>query len=371
MKEFPIPLIYLSGDAFTRGQRFGREASNSIAQNIDTYWGLFKNRVGMEPEDVLANALEFAGPIEAYSPSLLEEMRGIAYGAGRRFEEILALNVRSELMFAAGMKPEGCTSLGLGPKATANGHVIVAQNWDWNPATRHTCVLLVIEPTDGQAVVTFTEAGLVGKIGFNASGVGLCLNALSTDRPAPHGLGAPVHVLCRTVLDQARNATDAVSILGQAQRGGPANYLVGSKDGAVVDAETAPWSFGCIHPHRGMVTHANHYELADFQAEDVGKSRFPDSMMRSFRIAELLEPYLGSLNVDTVKTALSDNQGWPRSICRHLDERQAPYERFVTIASLIMDLTGMTLYFCDGAPCESRYNAFSMEELLAHGRSTA
>jgi len=51
-------------------------------------------------------------------------MHGIADGAGVTYEEILALNVRTELMF--GLFSDGCTSLSW----RTNGASLVAQNWD-------------------------------------------------------------------------------------------------------------------------------------------------------------------------------------------------------------------------------------------------
>jgi isopenicillin-N N-acyltransferase-like protein len=51
-------------------------------------------------------------------------MRGIAEGAGVTYEEILALNVRSELFFGAAL--DGCTSLSWKTDTAS----FVAQNWD-------------------------------------------------------------------------------------------------------------------------------------------------------------------------------------------------------------------------------------------------
>jgi hypothetical protein len=45
--------------------------------------------------------------IGSFNASLLEEMEGIAQGAGRSAGEILALNARTELLPGAGLRPAG------------------------------------------------------------------------------------------------------------------------------------------------------------------------------------------------------------------------------------------------------------------------
>ena len=111
--------------------------------------------------------------ISALDPSFLDEMRGIAQGAGVRFEDILALNCRTEILpaeflgvpatqeenksspridsrplsaaqrQAASVFGEGeCTALALKPSASAEGNTWLAQNWDWIGTQRQALVLL-------------------------------------------------------------------------------------------------------------------------------------------------------------------------------------------------------------------------------------
>lgn len=59
----------------------------------------------------------------AWTP-LLEEMEGIASGAGVDFEDILALNVRTEIAY--GMFNDGCTAI----MWKVQRESFLAQNWD-------------------------------------------------------------------------------------------------------------------------------------------------------------------------------------------------------------------------------------------------
>ena len=68
---------------------------------------------------VVEEAGRYAGPLEALAPRYLQEIRGIAEGAGLPFLDVLALNVRTEINFglftdaAKKLDPpsDGCTSL--------------------------------------------------------------------------------------------------------------------------------------------------------------------------------------------------------------------------------------------------------------------
>ena len=51
-----------------------------------------------------------------------------------------------------------------------------------------------------------TEPGIIGKIGLNSSGLGVCLNILRINKRLD---GVPVHIVLRAVLD-ATNINDAL-----------------------------------------------------------------------------------------------------------------------------------------------------------------
>ena len=81
-------------------------------------------------DEVYRRAQRFGVTIEERYPDLLAEITGIAEGAGRDLEEIIALNARTELLFAESATDEGCTVAVILPEA-AGGHTLIGQNWDW------------------------------------------------------------------------------------------------------------------------------------------------------------------------------------------------------------------------------------------------
>jgi isopenicillin-N N-acyltransferase like protein len=74
--------------------------------------------------DVLSTALKFLPYLSARWPAYVEEVRGVAEGAGAGFEDILAINVRTEIAY--GMFDDGCTAFAWRDKDGG----WLAQNWD-------------------------------------------------------------------------------------------------------------------------------------------------------------------------------------------------------------------------------------------------
>jgi len=75
---------------------------------------------------VKAFALKYQPYLSGNFPKYVTEMQGVADGAGVEYEDILAMNVRTEIAFGA--FNDGCTALSW----KAGEKSLLAQNWDWN-----------------------------------------------------------------------------------------------------------------------------------------------------------------------------------------------------------------------------------------------
>jgi isopenicillin-N N-acyltransferase-like protein len=106
------------------GLEHGTRAAPQIQSTIGFYTELFRKKCNLSWEQACAEAQKYAAHIHQHYPALETEMQGIAKGARVAYEEILALNVRSELFFGAAL--DGCTSLSW----KTNESSFVAQNWD-------------------------------------------------------------------------------------------------------------------------------------------------------------------------------------------------------------------------------------------------
>src|SRR5690349_18895593 len=114
-----IPLVISEGDPFSCGLQLGQSQAERVLLTVTAYMEIFAKMAGLSREDVLAHAERFTPSIAEYTPHLLEEMRGIARGAGRDLREIVAINARTELMYGVTQRSE-CTSIGISTKASAD-----------------------------------------------------------------------------------------------------------------------------------------------------------------------------------------------------------------------------------------------------------
>jgi isopenicillin-N N-acyltransferase-like protein len=135
---------------------------------------------------VLAAARTWRPIVEDAAPHLLQEMDGIAAGAGVTPGDILALNARGEIVrshdsaftrMAAG-EADGCSSFALLPEATGDGHTYCGQNWDWRAGTEPTTVVVRVVQPPKPTVIMQVEAGQVGRHGVNSAGIALNANGL-------------------------------------------------------------------------------------------------------------------------------------------------------------------------------------------------
>ncbi|EEP77811.1 predicted protein [Uncinocarpus reesii 1704] len=116
--------ITCQGTSYEIGLQHGEQARTEIHGSMEFYKGLFKRDCSMNWEEVCKTAVKFVPLLEASFPEYLQEINGIAQGAGVGVDSILALNVRTELAY--GMFNDGCTAFSW--KSDAGS--FLAQNWD-------------------------------------------------------------------------------------------------------------------------------------------------------------------------------------------------------------------------------------------------
>lgn len=125
------------------GYLHGTNARDGIARAVEFYAKLFMKHSKLSWPEVQALASDFDGVIQSKWPRYYQELKGwvlrwhhatetlicyvttgIADGAGRQLNDIIALNVRTEIVF--GQFSDGCTSL----YYRGDGSVYMGQNWD-------------------------------------------------------------------------------------------------------------------------------------------------------------------------------------------------------------------------------------------------
>ena len=324
----------------------------------------------------------YVARLSATCPRHLDEIRGIADGAGVGFLDVLALNVRTEIMFGLFTEAEaarargpggdgadddfpsdGCTSLAFTSRPGPHGgppSCFLAQNWDWQPAQAPNLVVARIshqqqqqqQPTAADAIpdiAMVTEAGIIGKIGLNAAGVGCCLNAIRA-----RGLDSarlPVHFALRAVLESRSRAGAVAKLRGLGGVAGSAHVLVADPAGAVgLEFAGGREAVGEIWPEgaRGRVVHTNHLVLEHPGVDEPGW--LPDSAERLARITALTDGGVlgGEVDFARVVELFKDEEGFPFSINR-LKVAEGGSQ---TLFTIVMDLGRREALVKVGRPTE-------------------
>ncbi|HEX9064171.1 MAG TPA: C45 family peptidase [Streptosporangiaceae bacterium] len=372
MSEYPH--VRVSGDAVQRGRQYGEQARERVHRSVSAYCEVFATLAGWDWATVRAEAARFEAPIAAAGPQYLAEMRGIADGAGLDFADVLAINVRTEVMFAAkarqavqGKAVAECSAFAVAPAPGQPGPAVLGQNWDWLPHSAQTVVVLEARQDDRPDFVTVVEAGLLAKTGMNSSGLGLVTNALVTADDAGEP-GLPYHVLLRAILD-CENVSDAISVLQSGYRSSSANYLLAHADGAALDVEAAPGDFSRLYflypGPDGVLLHTNHFLASRFDRTDVSVWVMPDSPVRLARLQAGVRASGPAPSLATFRALLSDHANYPSGVCCHPDARMPAVDQGMTVTSVLMDPGRRRMWISDGNPCTAGYRELDYSGLLA------
>jgi isopenicillin-N N-acyltransferase-like protein len=368
------PRISVEGDARERGRQYGEQARDRVRRSVAAYDEVFAHVAGWDGAKVREEAARFRAPIAAHGRKYLDEIEGIAEGAGVDELDVLAINVRTEIMFAATARdaearrrlPPECSAFAALATRTGDGRMLVGQNWDWLTHAFDTTVVLEARQDDGPDYVTIVEAGLLAKAGMNSAGVALVTNALvsDSDTGAP---GVPYHVLLRSILD-AEAVSDGLDALQRGARASSANYLLAHADGVAIDVEAAPGDFSRLYvgyPDRDLLLHTNHFRNPGYDRRDVSMVTMPDSPFRLARLEALVGAHDGPLDLGFWQRALSDHAMFPLGVCCHPDPRAtAAVEDYATVLAVIMDPAARTLWIASGNPCEAPWERLDLSASL-------
>ena len=356
--ETPFPIIRVEGDPYSCGVQHGEKARELVRRNVEYYVDLWGRNLGLSRERIAERGAELLKAIGEFSPDLLEELRGVAEGADVSLELLAAINGRYEVVWSE-MRPQ-CTSLAVLPEASADGHTLLAQNWDYLLGVQDGCILLDVEEEGRPRILMHTEAGIIGQKGFNSEGLGLVVNALVSDGDHFEA-NPPFWIVCREML-RCSSISEAMKVFLNASRSVSYNVLLAQAGGFAVDLEATPLDVSILTPSEGLLAHTNHLiGPRALKVRDIFVKRYPDSVYRLYRAETALEAEWGEITTQTLMEILRDHYGKPHSICCHPDPREPEDFRGATLASIIIDLDERRMHITRGPPCQAEYREITLE----------
>jgi isopenicillin-N N-acyltransferase-like protein len=345
---------YVSHEALPsdRGRGFGKAQRDAVHGTVSLYKRIFAEDLGLDEPAVREHGRQVEAVIRSYRPALCDELEGIAAGANVSAEWLYAINARTELL--SGGKLSGgiggeCSTIAILDDARSCG--LLAQTWDFHPAVRRQRVWWTRQFPDGTSFTTLTEAGQLAKIGVNSHGLALSMNWLSTDRDSADG-GVPIHILARTVLEEARTVDDAHQLAEDAPACGSGSLTVAglTRAGGVdaVSLERWPGGVGALaaSPETRTLIRTNHF-LTPIGARDSmleGRGSNSTELRYAFlrrAVENGVAPEVSAV-CDLLSSESSDKD---ESIVQHEDDSRPWLERCVTLATFVFEVPAGTVWF--------------------------
>lgn len=374
-----IQVLVLEGSARERGQIHGEVLKPMILEHIRRWKHHLQESAGMNGDEYIEQFLEetrFCEAAQRWSPDLLEEVKGIAEGAGVDLKPIFALQLLDEEMwYSRGigvglslLEDEHCS--GLGVFGQRDAAPVLGQNIDLLDYGDGLQALLQIkDPASGLNSFVLTLAGLIGLNGLNNRSIGICCNSLLQLNHATNGL--PVAFVVRKVLAQSQ-LKDVVGFIRSVRHASGQNYIVGNTE-EILDFECSANEVCQFVPYAGakQVYNTNLPLVNDDQEMyrewvsklPPGKNQDADTARTNFetRLESLkgrLERSSEPITVETVKSILGSHNSSEHPLCRH--KKPGGGARAMTVASATMVLSSSpVLHVAFGPPCSTQFQEFT------------
>ncbi len=334
-----FPVIKIQGGPAERGRQQGTLLRERTHRTIDFYRSQFL----LPEKEVLKIADQFRKSTRSFREDLYLEIEALAQAAGVDPVWIYALNGRTELL---NLNPMECTTLAFRKQG------VIGQNWDWDSEAEELAVILDIEKEDGHRIITMTEPGMIGKIGMNHSGLGVCLNFMSIEGYQPYGV--PLHIILRSILD-SKTLDEALSLIKPHVMGKVGNILIADCNGKAEDIELGGDETSSV-PVEDLFVHTNHF----LTRVEYDLMLFPNTTGRYNRAKELLR-MLAEPSVESMKGILRDRNNKEHPICRkRFSHPWLTDDHSITVTSIIMDLKNLQFHITRGNPFDNPFSVFNL-----------
>jgi hypothetical protein len=259
----------------------------------------------------------------------------------------------------------GCTTFGLGPGETADGHALVGRAFDLEASDvfdRDKAVFLVAE--DG--AVPFASVawpGFVGVVtGMNAEGVLVAVHGARAGEPSADGI--PVAFSLREVLSRARDTAEAVAILSAQHVMVSHMVFVADAAGHFAVVERVPGKAAYVREAGERAAVTNHFEgPAATDPKNVRVRDVTTTLARRARIDELLaEVPPRSATPRVALRLLRDHRCHGDEGCKPGDRRAI--DALIATHGVVADTTDRVLWVGVGPHLSGRFVRLDLRALL-------
>lgn len=239
------PVLHLKGTPYEMGYQHGALLRENVRANMNNIIHVEGSRtfdfglIKLQPKQAIESIVTIQ---REYVPAkYLEELRGLADGAGLKAREVTVANFIPELFH--------CSGFAVMNSATKDGTLyhgrVLDYAIDWK--LQEHVVVIVAEPTGGIPFVNVTYAGFIGSVtGMNAEHVSI---GEMGGRGLGQWAGVPMAFLVREALERGHDLDQAISVFRDNPRTCQYYYVVADgKTNRAVGMEASAGVFQLIEP---------------------------------------------------------------------------------------------------------------------------
>jgi len=329
-------VIELTGSPRAQGHIHGRDARAGIVANLAEArrWmdGMAARGRRYDQDAILSQNERF---IARVAPEVVEEIHGIAEGAGLPYRDVLALN--APLYVVATHLPLDCTQILLGPPATRDGRTYMAKTRDLRGSLEH--VVLHRQYPDGRETAEVNAAGTVtwpgsgvnnDGVAFGTSGCWSARTVVDIDRASDGWLLVNGHLPLR----DSRSLDEFAARLSAQRRVTPINVVAGDARGGATFEVTVDRVYRTPAAD-GVAVLTNHYVTPEIRQLGPTPEEHPSSYARYETALTQIRARHGRWTGEALLDLLANHVGYPqRSICRHSQDGQGADTVYASIAAV-------------------------------------
>lgn len=284
--------------------------------------------------------------VQKHYPQYLEELEGMADGAGIAFPALWVISVKSELGALEKENP-GCSTLFY----QGEDKMWLFHNEDGHTAYRDQIFLVKVHPPSGVSFISLVYPGTLTGNGpsLNNRGVVQTTNYIGSTQSE---IGIPRYVIGRAILE-AKNLAEAEQIAMQQPRAYPYHHnLAGFSEKKYVSLETTPNAAQHFTPD-GAYCHTNHllFPSTKIYSYENQEYKISSSMSRYTVLSEKIKNIYSGAAVTpaTFLGFLSSHEKAPFSPCRHPQGEV----KGQTLATAFFDINRGVFRLYKGNPCQA------------------
>lgn len=325
----------------------GRAQGELLAQNPELA-AFFTSPLKGKGELTPAQGAEALAFFERHCPGLNEEIRGFADALNVGPERVVyyAFSHNPPTDFLGG----SCSQVVVMPSHSADGHLRVARNYDFNP--RMTEMRLALTRIEGQAAhLGFSELQFGRYDGLNEHGLCVSMSGGAPLAPVEPG-GCMFWSLIRTVLDRCATVMEALEVIEGIPLSFNLNLVLADRAGEAALVEMASSHRAVKRLREGVLVATNHFALTQMNPHDVNRTW---NSVERVRIAQQRLDREGTrITPDALRDLLGEP--FPEGLCVH------DFSGFFgTLWSEVFDVTAGSVDICFGPPTHNAWRTFTLQ----------